>query len=736
MAAVLGFSLLATGTDRVLQAQQILPPQEMFQHEISVENEQIVIDFDIQDGGYLYREKFGFDVADGRVTLQPARFPPGEIHTDEFFGEQEIYRDAFQIAIPYTRTGAVGSVELEIRLQGCDDNTKICYPPQNWPRTVELPPGPIAASGLAGSLFAGADPDQPLPIEAAFVPNPRFDAANELTVAWDIAPGYYLYRDKFTFAVNSGEIQFGMARLPTGVAHNDQNFGDVEVYYGRVEVVVPFNRAHPNEQALSLTAGYQGCKDESICYPPAEHVFELMLPASAEFARDSAGGETSAMESEQDRLTRFISEGGLPAVLGTFLVLGLGLSLTPCVYPMVPILSSIIAGQGTVSTGRSFALSVSYVLGMAVTYSVAGAITALAGNQVQAVFQEPWILASVAGLFVLMALAMFGLFELQMPTAIQSRINSLANRQRGGLFGTAVVGALSALIVTTCVAPPLIATLVAIGKSGEVARGTAALFVLAIGMGVPLLLIGASAGKLLPKVGPWMNTIKAGFGVVMLGMAIWMLERVVPMLGMPGTVTLFLWALLVFMTGVFLGAFESLPPEPQPRRRLAKGLGVLACLYGALMLIGATLGGDDPLEPIPRSFGGLMGQPAEVQESLPFVELQTVAELETLLASARNAGQPVMVDFTADWCVECKRMEARTFPDAGVVAALEPFLLLKADVTENNADDQALLTYFESYGPPTIVFFDRSGTEQDAYRRYGYVPADEFSAHVSALAAL
>jgi thiol:disulfide interchange protein DsbD len=530
-------------------------------------------------------------------------------------------------------------------------------------RTVELPPGPIAASGLAGSLFAGADPDQPLPIEAAFVPNPRFDAANELTVAWDIAPGYYLYRDKFTFAVNSGEIQFGMARLPTGVAHNDQNFGDVEVYYGRVEVVVPFNRAHPNEQALSLTAGYQGCKDESICYPPAEHVFELMLPASAEFARDSAGGETSAMESEQDRLTRFISEGGLPAVLGTFLVLGLGLSLTPCVYPMVPILSSIIAGQGTVSTGRSFALSVSYVLGMAVTYSVAGAITALAGNQVQAVFQEPWILASVAGLFVLMALAMFGLFELQMPTAIQSRINSLANRQRGGLFGTAVVGALSALIVTTCVAPPLIATLVAIGKSGEVARGTAALFVLAIGMGVPLLLIGASAGKLLPKVGPWMNTIKAGFGVVMLGMAIWMLERVVPMLGMPGTVTLFLWALLVFMTGVFLGAFESLPPEPQPRRRLAKGLGVLACLYGALMLIGATLGGDDPLEPIPRSFGGLMGQPAEVQESLPFVELQTVAELETLLASARNAGQPVMVDFTADWCVECKSRSG-AFPPA------------------------------------------------------------------------
>lgn len=728
-AAVLGFGLLATGTDRVLRAQEILPPQEMFQHEISVQNEQILIDFDIQDGGYLYRDKFGFDVADGRVTLQATRFPPGEIHTDEFFGEQEIYRDEFQIAIPYIRTAAVASVELEIRLQGCDDNTKICYPPQNWPRTVELPPGPIAASGLSGSLFAGADPGQPLPVEAAFVPNPRFDAANELTVAWDIAPGYYLYRDKFTFAVDSGEIQFGPARLPSGVAHNDQNFGDVEVYYGRVEIVVPFARAHPNEQALSITAGYQGCKDESICYPPAEHAFELTLPASAEFA---APGDPPAMVAEQDVLANLVSNGALIAVLGTFFVAGLGLALTPCVYPMVPILSSIIAGQGQISHGRSFGLSVSYVLGMALTYSVAGAITAMAGNQVQAVFQKPWIIASVAGLFVIMAMAMFGLFEIQMPSAIQSRISTMANRQKNGtFFGTAIIGALSALIVTTCVAPPLIGALIAIGQSGDVARGSLALFVLAIGMGTPLLLIGASAGKVLPKVGPWMNAIKAGFGVVMIGMAIWMLERVVP-----GTVTLFLWALLVFMSGVFLGAFESLPPEPNPQRRLAKGLGVLACLYGALMLIGATLGGDDPLEPIPRSLGSYLGQPASVEESLPFVEVGTVAELETLLASARGAGQPVMMDFTADWCVACKEMEEYTFPDAGVVAALEPYLLLQADVTENNADDQALLTYFESYGPPTIVFFDRSGTEQDAYRRYGYVPAEEFSAHVSALAAL
>jgi thiol:disulfide interchange protein DsbD len=399
---------------------------------------------------------------------------------------------------------------------------------------------------------------------------------------------------------------------------------------------------------------------------------------------------------------------------------------------MIPILSSIIAGQGQISHGRSFALSVSYVLGMAVTYSAAGALTAMAGSQVQAVFQQPWIIASVAALFVVMALAMFGLFEIQMPTAIQSRLSGLANKQKNGSFyGTAVIGALSALIVTTCVAPPLIAALIAIGQSGDVARGSFALFVMAIGMGTPLLLIGASAGKILPKAGPWMNAIKAGFGVLMIGMAIWMLGRVVP-----APVTLLMWALLVFMTGVFLGAFESLPPDPKPVRRLGKGVGVLACLYGALMLIGFTLGGDDPLEPIPLGAGGFVGRAAPEEPALPFIEVATVAELESLLGQARAAGQPVMMDFTADWCVSCKEMEEYTFPDPGVVAALEPFMLLRADITANNDDDQALLAWFESYGPPTIAFFDRAGRAADPYRLYSYVKADEFSTHVSAVASL
>jgi thiol:disulfide interchange protein DsbD len=319
-----------------------------------------------------------------------------------------------------------------------------------------------------------------------------------------------------------------------------------------------------------------------------------------------------------------------------------------------------------------------------------------------------------------------------MPTAIQSRIARLSNRQKGGTFlGTAIIGALTALIVTTCVAPPLIGALAVIGQTGDVARGAAALFALSIGMGTPLLLVGASAGQLLPKVGPWMNAIKAGFGVLMIGMAIWMLDRV-----LPATVTLLLWALLVFMTGVFLGAFETLGEQPKPVRRLAKGLGVLACLYGALMLIGWTLGGDDPLEPIPR--GGFLGQVADEREALDFVAVESVGQLETLLGQASAAGQPVMVDFTADWCAACKEMEEYTFPDAAVVSALEPFLLLRADVTRNDDDDKALLEYFETVGPPTIAFYDRSGRSLNTagYTLVGYTEADEFAAHVAEVAAL
>jgi thiol:disulfide interchange protein DsbD len=400
---------------------------------------------------------------------------------------------------------------------------------------------------------------------------------------------------------------------------------------------------------------------------------------------------------------------------------------------MVPILSGLIAGQGAnVTPIRGFMLSLSYVMGMAVTYTGAGALAAVAGGQIQAIFQQPWILTLFAGLFVVLSMSMFGLFQLQIPTPIQNRLTSLANSQKNGTFiGVAIIGALSALIVTTCVAPPLVATLAVIGQSGDVLLGSSALFFLSLGMGSPLLLVGASAGKLLPKVGPWMNMVKAAFGVMMLGLAIWMMERI-----LPGSITLALWALLVFLTGVFLGAFEVLPKSPSPMQRLGKGLGLLACLYGALMVIGVTLGGDNPLKPIPR--GSLLAGSVENTDisHLSFQSIGSVNELEEALSEASNNGTPVMVDFTADWCVACKEYERYTFPDTRVLAALDPFMLLQIDVTENNDDDQSLLQYFSSFGPPTIAFFDRQGQELEAYKLVGFVDAEEFSAHVLQVSSL
>ena len=710
--------------------QDPLPPQQVFQYSARADAERVYLSFTVLDGYYLYRSRFGFDSTTEGITLGAARFPRGETHTDEYFGEQEIYRGEFEIVIPYQRLAPHASFDLALQLQGCAD-FGLCYLPQDWTATVALPSASLldfATSGATGSAT-----DDLLPVDQAFTMNARFDKPNELTVAWQIAPGYYLYRDKLSFSV-AGRIDLGTPSLPRGVAHSDDNFGDVEVFYDYVEAKIPFARPSPDALDVTLTADFQGCKEASICYPPGAQTMALVLPPTSEFPAVSPAAPTERV-SEQDQWLGRIVNGSWWTLLGGFYVAGLLLSFTPCVLPMVPILSSIIAGQGAVSTQKGFLLSLSYVLGMAATYTAAGALAAMAGGQIQALFQKPWLITMFAGLFVLLSLGMFGLFELQMPAAIQTRLANAANRQKGGTFlGTAIIGALTALIVTTCVAPPLIGALTFISQTGDVARGSGALFALSIGMGSPLLLVGASAGQLLPKVGPWMNTVKAAFGVMMLGMAIWMMDRV-----LPGSVTLVLWALLVFLTGVFLGALEPLPANPSATRRLAKGIGLLACLYGALMLIGSTLGGEDPLRPIPQAelargaTGGLM---ASSGPKLEFRAIDTVAALETALAEAKAARQPVMLDFTAEWCISCKEMEEYTFPDQGVIGALQPFMLLRADVTDNDKDDQALLQLFRSFGPPTIAFFDAAGTQRENFKLVGFVPAEQFRDHVASVAAL
>ena len=582
---------------------------------------------------------------------------------------------------------------------------------------------------LRGMLGVGQPAEGDLlPADKAFVLAATSDSPDRITLHWDIADGYYLYRDKTKVAITGGDAALGQPSIPGGEVKHDDYFGDQVVFFRGMDADVPVAAAS-GTRGITLEVRYQGCAEAGLCYPPIRKTVQVQLAAPGLGPTPSGRrvADAGPMRSEQDALADRIRSGSLLAVLATFFGAGLLLAFTPCVLPMVPILSGIIVGAGRdrpVSRGRAFSLSLAYVLGMALTYTVAGAAFAAAGRQAQAFFQQPWIIVAFAGLFVLLALGMFGVFTLQVPAAFQARVADLSNRQKQGtLAGTAVMGALSSLIVTACVAPPLVAALAVIGQSGDVFRGGAALFALSMGMGAPLLLIGASAGRLLPKAGPWMDAVKAAFGVMMLGVAVWMLGRI-----LPGPLTLALWAALAIVSGyclVTMGAADAKRGVVAVRR----GLGVLTLLYGGLMLVGALAGRSDPLRPL-EGLVGRSGAPA-AEHRLALKRIKSVADFDRELAAAQAAGRPLMLDFYADWCVSCKEMEDQTFTDAGVQAELARAVLLQADVTANDDQDQALLARFGILGPPTIVFFATDGTERADFRVVGFKPASEFRAHVA-----
>jgi thiol:disulfide interchange protein DsbD len=432
------------------------------------------------------------------------------------------------------------------------------------------------------------------------------------------------------------------------------------------------------------------------------------------------------MVSEQSKLAKVIVEGNIWGVIATFFGLGLLLAFTPCVLPMIPILTSIIAGEGdNTSPARGFMLALSYVMGMAIVYTAAGIIAVAAGAQVQAAFNQPWVLIVFAGMFVALAFAMFGGYDLQMPSGIQSKLAGISNNQKSGtVIGAFVMGALSSLIVTACVAPALVAALAVMAQTGDYLRGGTALFAMSLGMGAPLLAVGAAQGKFLPKAGPWMVAVKSAFGFMMLGLAIWMLSRI-----LPGSITLALWAVLVFMAGVFLGGLTTLAAESSTAQKLGKGFGLLAILYGLLLFLGSLTGGSNPLKPLATvNFGG--GVMVAENQHLEFQRIKTVDDLDREIAAAAAAGKTAMLDFYADWCVSCIEMEEYTFTDAGVQAALSHTVLLQADVTANDEADQDLLNRFGVFGPPTIIFFGADGQQRHGYEVVGYMKAAAFTEHL------
>jgi thiol:disulfide interchange protein DsbD len=608
-----------------------------------------------------------------------------------------------------------------------------------------------AATGIETALGAGkglsSEPDFLSPDEA-FHFSALADGPDKIRLIWGITDGYYLYRARIKASSDSDQAKLGELVLPTGETKVDEYFGKQEVYHHDIVGSISVARSGVGELAVPLKITYQGCATAGLCYPPITKTVSVPLPpaggstagsaasaTTAAIAASTAGPITAsagAFISEQDELATLIRDGNLAAVLATFFGIGLLLSLTPCVLPMIPILSGIIVGQGDkVTASRGFSLAFTYVQGMALTYAAAGAAFVLAFKQApQAFFQQPWIIVLFVALFVALAFAMFGAYTLQMPSALQTRLTDVSNRQKSGSYvGCFVMGALSALVVTACVAPALIAALSVISQTGKVARGAAALYATGLGMGVPLLVVGASAGSLLPKVGPWMDTVKSLFGVLFLGVAIYFLQPLIP-----AAVGMLLWSALAVIAGFWVFALKARDGGPAPAAIRAAGL--LALVYGIILLIGVAAGSSDPLQPLSTlraSNGNSSGGTATAtrESALAFDTIKSVDDLNKRVAAAAAAGRPVMLDFYADWCTSCKEMERYTFSDKTVQAALSNAVLLHADVTKNDSEDQELLKHFGIFGPPTIAFYGPDGEERRNFRVVGYMKAAEFASLAS-----
>ncbi len=607
---------------------------------------------------------------------------------------------------------------------------------------------------LAAELpTGGADPwleeeDDFLPVDEAFVLTTEVAPDGAVLARWSMPDGYYLYRHRFEFDVRGSaedsatSVSFGEAEIPPGKRKIDEYFGEVEVYYHEAQARLP---VVAGGGPVEVGIGYQGCADAGLCYAPELKWIPVTLPAGGSSPGGRGSGATTAMgvtspgvvpETEEQALASLLSDGALATSLLLFFLGGIALAFTPCVLPMVPILSSIIVGQSEdITRGRAFSLSLAYVLGMAVTYAIVGVLVGLFGASLnlQAALQSPAVLVTFALVFVALSFSMFGFYELQLPQRWQNGLNALGDKVGGGKhLSVVVMGSLSSLVVSPCVSAPLAGALIYISATGDAVLGGGALLALGLGMGVPLLVIGSSGGHLLPKAGAWMNAVKSVFGVALLAVAVWLLERVVP-----PSVTLLLWSVLAIGAGVYLGALDFSPR--QGWGQLWKASGAVSFIYGVLLLIGAASGAENPLRPL-KGFGPVMVAGADGASGagaghggLTWHAVGNLTELEAQLAEARAGGEPVLLDLYADWCISCKVMEREVFPQPAVASQLAQFRLLRADVTKNDDEDKALLNAFGLFGPPSLVFFAQDGSEMSGVRVQGEIGAEALAAHLGAV---
>ncbi len=712
-----------------LGAENLLPAEQAFKVSAkALSADRVEVTWDIADGYYVYRDKMRFESKNEHIRLAEPAFPPGENKHDENFGDVVIYRKTLTVPIALSVENNASSLPLSVKYHGCSDQG-VCYPPQKATFDLALPT-PVASADPIKQLLKGLQgaklnlfEDELLPPEQAFQFFAEVKDAHNVHLNWQIASGYYLYREKIQLdLLNADGVKLGTYTIPRGTPKQDEAFGQVEVFHDELGFDLPLIRTNLTAQTLTLQAKYQGCADRGVCYPPMSKNVDLVLPvAQAQASATPPPIDTDSTElSEQDQIVQSLHQDSFPLTLLSFFGFGLLLSLTPCIFPMIPILSGIIVGHGNrITTGRAFLLSLSYVVASALTYTLFGILAALFGSNLQTTFQQPWIIALFSGIFVLLSLSMFGFYQLELPKSLQAKLHNSSEIHRdGSLLGAAIMGALSSLIVGPCVAAPLAGALIFIGQTGDALLGGSALFMLGLGMGVPLLLLGASAGKLLPKAGNWLNSTKAVFGVIMLAVAVWMLSRI-----LPGEVIMLLWAMLLIFPAIYLSAVDPLPENSSGWRKLWKGLGLMMLAYGLLLLIGFSLGNSNPLKPLQGL--GLTSAPAAEPQGLVFERVSSAA-LDNRIKQANANNQMVMLDFYADWCISCKEMDAYTFSDPRVKQALNGFVVLQVDVTDNTADDKALLAKFKLIGPPAILFFGADNQEKTANRVIGYQDADTF----------
>jgi len=637
----------------------------------------------------------------------------------------------------------------------------LCFTCINAFATKGKPSGLLSELQQLSTNFAQNEQEL-LPPDQAFKLTIRVRNANTLVAEFEPTKNYYFYKDKIAFKSQSTGTIIEKIFLPQGKMKDDLLFGQTEVYYKTFQAVISLKHGALATNQLTLAATYQGCNEPiGVCYAPIDKIIKLTLPLAksavgvvAETVSNNATAATAfintkpdpaaelfypsdkplSVETESKRIDRMFKGGDFWLILTSFFGIGLLLSFTPCVFPMFPILSGIIANRGQhLTKTHGFILALAYVLGMSLTYSAAGVAAGLSGAMLSAVLQNAWVLGGFALVFVTLAFSMFGFYELQLPSSLQSKLSEEAGHLKGGyltsVFG---MGVLSALIIGPCVAAPLAGALLYISQTRDVVLGASALFIMALGMGVPLLLLGASAGALLPKVGPWMESVKRFFGVLLLGVAIWLISPV-----LPAAVHMLMWAALLIVSAIYLHAVDPLPTGAPGFRKLFKGFGIIALLFGVALLAGVLSGSRDILQPLSKiSISSINEKDANRINTdevghLTFHRVNSLAKLNKRIIQSQN--KYVMLDFYADWCISCKEMERFTFTDAKVQSRLKNVVLLQADVTAGTPNDAALLKHFKLFGPPGILFFDRNGREIPDAKVIGYQNKEDFLAILDAV---